>query len=220
MIPARLAAALGGTLPPAGARIGLLGGSFNPAHEGHRHISLEALRRLDLDQVWWLVSPQNPLKSATGMAPQAERIAAAAALARHPRIRVTGLESLLGTRFTADTLAHLVRRFPRVRFVWLMGADNLAQISAWQGWPQIFNAVVIAVFDRPAYSLGVGSAKAALRFAGERVRESKAKTLASLTPPAWTFIHARLIDKSATQIRARRGQSSNDGPEERHIARH
>jgi len=145
------------------------------------------------------------------MAPQAERIAAAA-VARHARIRVTGLEALLGTRFTADTLAALVRRFPQARFVWLMGADNLIQISFWQGWPQIFNAVVIAVFDRPTYSLGVGSAKAALRFAHRRVRESEAKTLAGLTPPAWMFIHARLIDKSATQIRARHGQDVSDGP--------
>ena len=214
--PARLAAALGGALPPPGARIGLLGGSFNPAHEGHRHISLEALRRLGLDEVWWLVSPQNPLKSAAGMAPQAERIASASAVARDRRIRVTGLESLLETRFTADTLAELVNRFPRARFVWLMGADNLIQISFWQGWPQIFNTVVIAVFDRPTYSLGVGTAKAAQRFARQRVRESEAKTLAGLTPPAWTFIHARLIDKSATQIRARHGQDVSDGPEDRH----
>lgn len=215
MTPARLAAALGGRLPPPGARIGLLGGSFNPAHEGHRHISLEALRRLDLDEVWWLVSPQNPLKAAAGMAPQAERIAAAAAVARHRRIRVTGLESLLGTRFTADTLAALVRRFPRVRFAWLMGADNLIQISFWHGWPQIFHTVVIAVFDRPTYSLGVGNAKAAQRFARERVGEGAAKTLADLPPPAWTFVHARLIDKSATQIRARHGQDAGDGSEER-----
>jgi nicotinate-nucleotide adenylyltransferase len=142
------------------------------------------------------------------MAPQEARIAGAQVLARHPRIRVTGLEALLGTRYTADSLAALTRRFPRVRFVWLMGADNLYQISAWQDWPSIFHTVVIAVFDRPSYSLGVGNAKAARRFARHRVAESRAKALAGLAPPAWTFIHNRLIAQSATQIRAR---GHNDG---------
>ncbi len=160
------------------------------------------MRRLGLDEVWWLVSPQNPLKGAEDMAPQKARIAGAQALARHPRVRVTGLEALFGTRYTADSLTALTSRFPRVRFVWLMGADNLYQISAWQDWPSIFNTVVIAVFDRPSYSLGAGNAKAARRFARHRVAESRARTLASLAPPAWTFIHNRLIAQSATRIRA------------------
>ena len=203
--PARLAAALGGRLPPPGARIGLLGGSFNPAHEGHREISLEALRRLGLDEVWWLVSPQNPLKSAAGMAAVAARLAAARQVARHRKIRVTAIESTLDTRYTADSLAALRRRFPRVRFVWLMGADNLIQLSSWDRWPQILNRVVIAVFDRPSYHLRAIAAVAARRLARSRIGGSRVRRLAALSPPAWTFIHNRLNPRSATAIRAERG---------------
>lgn len=202
--PARLGAALGGRLPVAGQRIGLLGGSFNPAHGGHRHISLAALRRLGLDAVWWLVSPQNPLKPAAGMAPLAERLAGARALARHPRIRVAALETLLGTRYTADTLLALKRRFPGVRFVWLMGADNLIQVPHWENWQQIFHAVPVAVLARPTYSLRASSAKAAQRFRRGRLSEQRAAGLASREPPAWAFLHIRLSALSATQIRAAR----------------
>jgi nicotinate-nucleotide adenylyltransferase len=145
------------------------------------------------------------------MAPQAERLAGAAAVARHPSIRVTALETALGTRYTADSLGAIRERFPRIRFVWLMGADNLEQISDWQNWPQIFHLVVIAVFDRPSYSLGAGNAKAARRFARWRVAETRARCLAGLAPPAWTYIHNRLIAKSATQIRAR-GRATRPGP--------
>jgi len=187
-----------------GPRIGLLGGSFNPAHEGHRHLSLEALARLGLDQVWWLVSPQNPLKPADGMAPFAERLAAARALARHPRVRVSDLEARLGTNHTADTLARLQRRFPRHRFVWLMGADNLAGINRWKRWPQIFNAVPVAVWARPSYSLKALAAKAARRFAGVRLKESAGRLLPARRPPAWVFVHGRLNPLSATSIRAAR----------------
>jgi nicotinate-nucleotide adenylyltransferase len=201
---ARLGAALGGHLPVAGQRIGLLGGSFNPAHGGHRHISLAALRRLGLDAVWWLVSPQNPLKPAAGMAPLAERLAGARALARHPRIRVAALETLLGTRYTADTLTALKRRFPGVRFVWLMGADNLIQVSDWENWTQIFHAVPVAVLARPTYSLRASSAKAAQRFRRGRLSEQGAAGLADREPPAWAFLHIRLSALSATQIRAAR----------------
>ena len=115
-------------------RIGLLGGSFNPAHRGHRHISLLALKLLALDEIWWLVSPQNPLKPALGMAPFAARLAAARCVANHPRIKITDLEARLGSRFTAHTLAALRRRFPQTRFVWMMGADNLRQIPHWESW--------------------------------------------------------------------------------------
>lgn len=209
--PARLAAALGGSLPVAGQRIGLLGGSFNPAHEGHRHVSLEALRRLELDAVWWLVSPQNPLKPQRGMAPFAERLAGARALARQPRIRVTGLEALLGTRYTADTLTALTRRFRGVRFVWLMGADNLIQVSRWEAWTQIFHAVPVAVLARPTYSLRASSAKAAQRFRRHRLSETRAAGLADRTPPAWAFLHIRLSALSATQIRASRARMLGDG---------
>src|SRR5688572_22156185 len=145
-------------------RIGLLGGSFNPAHDGHRDISLAALAYLGLDEVWWMVSPQNPLKPVKGMASFAERMAAAKAIADHPRIRVTDIEARLGTQFTADTLRKLVTRFPSCRFVWLMGADNLAQISSWRDWTRIFHLTPIAVFDRPTYTMKALTALAARRF--------------------------------------------------------
>ena len=206
--PARLAAALGGRLPPSGARIGLLGGSFNPAHEGHQEISRIALKRLGLDEVWWLISPQNPLKPRTGMAPLPERLAAARALARHSRIRPTDLEQLLGTHYTADTLAALRARFPRTRFLWLMGGDNLIQLTHWKDWQSIFALVVVAVFDRPTYALKACGGKAARRFADHRLGESKAKALARSSPPAWVFLHQRLNPASATGIRARRNAAS------------
>ena len=197
------------TLPPnprgdrLRLRVGLLGGSFNPAHAGHRHISVLALRLLRLDQVWWLVSPQNPLKPAAGMAPQSRRIAGAARVARHPRIRVTGLETDLGTRYTADTLAALRRRFPNVRFVWLMGADNLAQMPRWDRWQAIFAATAIAVFDRRPYAFRALAGRAARRFAHRRIAERQAGVLAEVQPPAWIFLHTRLHSASSTAIRAR-----------------
>lgn len=184
-------------------RVGLLGGSFNPAHAGHRHVSLLALRRLRLDQVWWLVSPQNPLKPTVGMAPQDRRIVGAARVANHPRIRVTGLETALGTRYTADTLAALRRRFRNVRFVWLMGADNLAQIPHWDRWRAIFGATAIAVFDRRPYAFRALAGRAARRFASRRIAERQAGVLAEVQPPAWLFLHTRLHPASATAIRAR-----------------
>jgi nicotinate-nucleotide adenylyltransferase len=187
-------------------RIGLLGGSFNPAHEGHRDISLAALAYLDLDEVWWLVSPQNPLKSAQGMASFAERMASAKAMADHPRIRVTDIERKLGTRFTADTLRKLVTRFPSCRFVWLMGADNLAQISSWRDWTRIFHHTPIAVFDRPTYTIKALSSLAARRFRRSRRREAALKTLAATPAPAWVFVYHRLNPISATQIRAERAR--------------
>jgi nicotinate-nucleotide adenylyltransferase len=186
-------------------RVGLLGGSFNPAHGGHLHISREALKRLDLDEVWWLVSPQNPLKPRAGMAGLAERMAGARALARHPRIRVSDLERRLGTTYTADTLAALTRRFPRLRFVWLMGADNLLQISRWERWQNIFRLVPIAVFARPSYSLRGLSGPAARRYARRRVPLQHARQLADTDPPAWVFLPVRLDARSATDIRSRRG---------------
>ena len=187
-------------------RIGLLGGSFNPAHEGHRDISLAALAWLDLAEVWWMVSPQNPLKSARGMASFAERLASAKAMADHPRIRVTDIEQKLGTRYTADTLRKLVTRFPSCRFVWLMGADNLAQISSWRDWTRIFHLTPIAVFDRPTYTIKALTSLAARRFRRSRRREAALKTLAATPAPAWVFVHHRLNPISATQIRAERAR--------------
>ena len=204
----RLAAALGGRLPGPGRRIGLLGGSFNPAHRGHLEISRTALDRLGLDQVWWLVSPQNPLKPERGMAPLRQRLTGARRLAHGPRLRASALESALGTVYSADTVTALTRRLPRCHFVWLMGADNLIQISAWKDWETIFRTLPVAVFDRPSYSLRALAATAARRFAGQRLPEAAARDLAERTPPAWVFIHQRLNPQSSTRIRA--GQPDPD----------
>lgn len=182
-------------------RIGLLGGSFNPAHDGHRHVAQVALTFLD--EVWLLVSPQNPLKPVAGMAPLAERLAEArTVMAGDPRIRVTALEQSLGTRFTIDTLIGLKTRFPRVRFVWLMGADNLVQVARWARWERIFETVPVAILARSPYCQRALAAKAARRLAGFRVKQ--ARGLADRTPPAWIFLHTRLHPASATAIRARR----------------
>lgn len=187
-------------------RIGLLGGSFNPAHEGHRDISLAALAFLDLDEVWWLVSPQNPLKPERGMASFADRMASAKSMADHPRILVTDIERKFGTRYTADTLRKLVTRFPSYRFVWLMGADNLAQIASWRDWTRIFHLTPIAVFDRPTYTIKALTSLAARRFRRSRRREAALKTLATTPAPAWVFVHHRLNPISATAIRAERAR--------------
>jgi len=204
LTPAETAAWLGGRLPGPGQRIGLLGGSFNPAHRGHRHISREALKRLGLDQVWWLVSPQNPLKPLSGMAAFEARLARARAVARDPRILVTGIEQGLGTRATADTLAGLHRHFPKVAFVWLMGADNLIQVDRWSRWQEIFNTTAVAVFDRPTYSLRALAAKAARRFAHRRIKTCRLRRLPDQRPPAWAFLPIRLDPTSATALRASR----------------
>lgn len=185
-------------------RIGLLGGSFNPAHEGHRHVSLEALKRFDLDEIWWLVTPQNPLKSGAGMAPFEERLNQARAFVRDRRIRVLDLEKELGTTYTADTIAALRALYPRRLFVWLMGADNLAQIRYWQHWQTIFARVPIAVFARPTYCQRALAELAAQRFARARVMPP-ARGLAAMSPPAWVFLPTRLDPSSATEIRSHRG---------------
>ena len=186
-------------------RVGLLGGSFNPAHGGHRHISLIALSRLRLDCVWWLVSPQNPLKPVAGMAPYPERVAAASARATHPRIRVRTLEARFGTRRTADTLARLLPMYPRHRFVWLMGADNLAEIHRWSRWHEVFQALPLAVFDRPTQTATALSGRAAARYRRHRVAAASAHTLADRSPPAWTFVWAPRDATAARDIRARSG---------------
>jgi nicotinate-nucleotide adenylyltransferase len=183
-------------------RIGLLGGSFNPAHQGHLHVSHEALKRLGLDEIWWLVAPQNPLKPTAGMGELPTRIAAAKALAKHDkRIRVLDLEARLGTHFTADTLAALQKRWPRIDFVWLMGADNLAQIRQWKNWRSIFARVPIAVFARPTYCHKALAGLAAQRFSRARViRETR--RFGEIRPPVWMFLPVKLDFHSATAIRA------------------
>lgn len=181
-----------------------MGGSFNPAHDGHRHISLEALRRLRLDAVWWLVSPQNPLKPTAGMAPLKDRLAAARRIAGHPAIRVTAIEERTGTRYTVDTVTALKQSFPNTRFVWLMGADNLVQLPQWQRWRDLFHLVPIAVFDRAPYSFRALAGEAARAHRHRRCFGRRARALADQALPAWAYFHTRQHPASATAIRARR----------------
>lgn len=195
--------------------MGILGGSFNPAHDGHLHISLLALKLLKLDEVWWMVSPQNPLKPTKGMAPFEERLAEARDLVKHPNIRITSIEERLGTTNTAESLAVLKQCFPKTRFVWLMGADNLKQISRWHRWTRIFNQVPIAVFDRAPYSFGALAGKAAKAFFRFKKQPADACNLADMPAPAWMFFHTRLHPGSATNIRARRAAGGRNGPQEK-----
>jgi nicotinate-nucleotide adenylyltransferase len=204
--------------PAAGARIGqrigILGGSFNPAHPGHLHLSCCALRLLALDRVWWLVAPHNPLKPESGMAPLAARLAKARTLAAaEPRIRVTDIEVELGTRFTADTLSALKTRFPGLRLVWLMGADNLVQIPRWKDWEAIFATLPVAIFDRASYADEALAGAAARRFASSRLAEAEAERLAAANPPAWVFLHTPLHPASATAIRAGREAGEEEAGE-------
>jgi nicotinate-nucleotide adenylyltransferase len=190
--------------PPAarGQRIGLLGGSFDPPHAGHLHITRWALRALGLDAVWWLVSPGNPLKK-RGPAELARRIAACRALARHPRVRVTAIEARLRSRYTADTLDRLRAAYPGVRFVWLMGADNLAGFHRWDRWDHILRTTPVAVLARPGGQISAGLAPAARRFAAARRPPAAARTLAEARPPAWTLLTGPMSAQSSTAIRAR-----------------
>lgn len=184
-------------------RIGLLGGSFNPAHAGHRRISLEAIRQLRLDELWWLVSPQNPLKSATDMAPLDVRLAQAKQVARHPRIRPLAIEAELGTRYTVDTVAKLQRRYPRVRFIWIMGADNLAGFHRWRAWRRLAAQVPIAVFARPHYIRASLFAPAMGWLRRFRHRAARASHWTEWETPAIVILTSRLDSTSATAIRAR-----------------
>jgi nicotinate-nucleotide adenylyltransferase len=184
-----------------GQRIGLYGGSFNPPHAGHRHVSLLALRRLKLDRLWWMVTPGNPLKDQSGLPTTDERVAAAEAVAHHPRIDVTAFECELGTRYTVDTLAFLVRRCPGVRFVWVMGADNHAGFHRWRGWERIAAMMPCAVVDRPGWTLRATSSRAASRLARYRITESEAPLLADSAPPAWVFLHGPRSSLSSTALR-------------------
>ena len=189
-------------------RIGLYGGSFNPAHLGHLHVTTTALRRLGLDRVWWLVSPGNPLKDRTGLPPLPERCAEAAALAAHPRIAVTGFEAAIGARYTVETLRYLVRRRPGVRFVWIMGADSLASFHRWKAYHQIGRLMPIAVIDRPGSTLAPLSARASRLLEHARLPEDAALALADRRAPAWVFLHGPRSALSSTRIRADRLASS------------
>lgn len=185
----------------AGQTVGLLGGSFDPPHAGHVNITRQALRRFGLDQVWWLVSPGNPLKL-RGPAPLAERVAACRGLMDHPRVHITDFEARAGTRYTAQTVAALRLAYPGVRFVWLMGADNLAQFHRWQQWRWIMQTVPVGVLARPGDRLMARTSKAAQVFERARLSGRSSQLLARADAPAWCFINVPMVDLSSSAIRA------------------
>jgi nicotinate-nucleotide adenylyltransferase len=187
-----------------GMQVGLFGGSFNPPHAGHALVCEIALRRLALDQIWWIVTPGNPLKSGRELAPLAERIALSRQIAPDPRIKVTAFEARHRVRYTADTLALVKARNPGVDFVWIMGADNLRDFHRWQRWRTIAMTMPLAVIDRPGATLAFLSSTMAQTFGFARVDESDAPRLARMKPPAWTFIHGPRSSLSSTALRAAR----------------
>ncbi|MDP9195873.1 MAG: nicotinate-nucleotide adenylyltransferase [Pseudomonadota bacterium] len=193
-------------------KVGLLGGSFNPAHEGHRAVSLYAMEKLGLDAVWWLVSPQNPLKSAVDMAPMTERLESAVKTANDPRILPTTIESALGTRYTIDTLTGLKQAFPETYFVWLMGDENLVQVTQWKDWKAIFHTVPVAVFRRLEYNENAVEGEAAVHFRGCRIDLQNAGELSAMKPPAWVFLDNPLHPASATAIRKARARGDGSSP--------
>ncbi|MFG1360424.1 nicotinate-nucleotide adenylyltransferase [Xanthobacter tagetidis DSM 11602] len=191
-------------LATPGLRVGLFGGSFNPAHGAHRAASLLALHRLRLDRVWWLVTPGNPLKNNADLPSVEARVACARAVARHPRIDVTAFEADYGLGYSYQTVRLLTARMREVRFVWIMGADNLARFDRWQRWREIADLVPIAVVDRMGDSLAATASRAAQALGRYRIEESDAPLLANLSPPAWVFLHGLKSPVSSTQIRALR----------------
>ncbi len=184
-----------------GMRIGLLGGSFNPPHVAHRAISLFAIKRLRLDRVWWLVTPGNPLKQQGALRDLAQRTEAAREMADDPRIDISCLESVIGTRYTVDTITYLRRRAGGLRFVWIMGADNLAQFHRWENWRRIASEVPIAVIDRPPQSFRALAAPAAQALARYRIPENQAGRLADRRAPAWVFLTGMKLNLSSTGLR-------------------
>jgi nicotinate-nucleotide adenylyltransferase len=190
-------------LPPhaPGLRIGLLGGSFNPAHAAHRAISLHAMQRLRLHRVWWIVSPGNPLKDTRELPPIGERIAQARRVARHPRIDVTDLEAQIGTRYTVDTVEFLLRRLPQLHLVWLMGADILGEFHRWRDWQRMAARIPIAVIDRGGWTPRHMAAPAALALAPYRIAEDCASRLPIVRPPAWVVLHGRKSPLASSILR-------------------
>jgi len=184
-----------------GMRVGLLGGSFNPPHAAHRAISLFAIKRLKLDRVWWLLTPGNPLKDTGALHDLAERAEAARKIADDPRIDISCLEAVIGTRYTVDTIIHLRRRVSGVRLVWIMGADNLAQFHRWKDWRRIASEVPLAVIDRPPQSFRALAAPAAQALARYRLPENQAPRLADAHAPAWVFLTGLKLNLSSTGLR-------------------
>lgn len=193
-----------------GMSVGLLGGSFDPAHLGHVQISRAALQRFNLDCLWWLVSPGNPLKS-RAPASMARRVAAAQVMMDHPKVRISDIEARLGTRYTAETLRGLRRIYPGVRFTWLMGADNLAHFHRWKDWQQIIETVPVGVLARPGDRISARLSPAARRYRSRMVKDSHSQTLAQAQAPAWCFVNVPMIDQSSTEIRATGGWSALGG---------
>lgn len=189
-------------------RIGLLGGSFNPAHAGHLHISLEALKRLKLDEIWWLVSPHNPLKNTADLADYATRLAFAASIAQHPRIHVLDVEAVHGLDYTIDTIRFLQARHRTHRFVWLMGADNLAGFHHWKNWRDIATRVPIAVLDRAPYGLRALHAPFAQCFANMRLKTPHAALLTNAATPRWAYLTIPRHPFSASYLRKMLGKSA------------
>ena len=185
-----------------GQTIGLLGGSFDPPHLGHLHITREALKQFNLDAVWWLVSPGNPLKKCAP-APLADRVRSARALVSHPNVFVTDIEARLGTRYTAQTLVALKSKYPKIRFVWLMGADNLAQLHCWQTWRTIMETVPIGVLARPGNRISARTSKAALTYRHARIKASNRHLMAHMVAPAWCYVNIPLTAASSSAIRAK-----------------
>lgn len=194
---------------PAGATIGLLGGSFDPPHEGHLHISEEALKRFGLDRIWWLVTPGNPLKT-HGPAPLDKRLQACARMLQHPRIEATDFERVAGTRYTADTLQALFRSYRHVRFVWLMGADNLAGFHRWDNWRQIMDNIPVGVIARPGQRTAARMSVAAKQYDFARISGKNSQSLAQAKAPAWCFINAPMTKASSTAIRAQGDWAGTD----------
>lgn len=187
-----------------GMRIGLFGGSFNPAHDGHRLVALQCLRRLRLDRLWLLVSPGNPLKDNDGLPSLGERVRATRELMRHPDIEVTGFEASHGIRYTYDAVHYLTERRRGTKFVWIMGADNLVQFDRWERWRDIAARVPIAVYARPGFTRQATASPAALSLRSRRIPESEAETLADREPPVWVYLHGITSPQSSTAIRATR----------------
>ncbi|WP_068311545.1 nicotinate-nucleotide adenylyltransferase [Polycladidibacter hongkongensis] len=185
----------------AGNRIGLFGGSFNPPHPGHVMVAHTALQRLQLDQVWWLVTPGNPLKSHGGLAPLAERVSACEKLAQHPQMRVCAVEARLGSAYTADTVKRLQVMRPSLQFCWIMGADNLAGFHRWQAWREIMEAVPVAVVNRPGATLSPLFSPMAIRYGRARLKEANAAALLKRPAPNWTFLHCPLNATSSSFLR-------------------
>ncbi|UXN71528.1 nicotinate-nucleotide adenylyltransferase [Devosia neptuniae] len=193
-------------LPPsaAGMRIGLFGGSFNPIHEGHQLVIEETLRRLQLDAVWVMVTPGNPLKNHAELAPLAGRVTAARALLTDPRVRVTGFEAAYGFTYSWQTIRFLTKAMPDRRFVWIMGADNLVDFHRWERWRDIAAMVPLAVYVRPGSSRLAPASRAGIALSRYRVDEEDASRLANLPSPAWVYLHGRQSPLSSSAIRARR----------------